>query len=161
MLSTLHTFFSCPHAETNASNIIISILQVKKLKPSEVKEPSQGLTALGGGRGSKPQQQDTRAKLLTTGPRNLWGVGSSPSAWLSLTAGLYQCQLFAFHSGGVARCGSSMRSLTKDHLMDHPPWAQCVPSGSSLEPKWLCVGGPCDCTDKRGTQKLYLLKQQN
>jgi len=55
------------------------------------------------------------------------------------------------------QCSPSPRT----HLIDLPPWAQCVPSGSSLEPKWLCVWGPCDCADKRGTQKLYLLKEQN
>ena len=37
-----------------SGNVIISILQVKKLRPREVKELAQGLTALGGGQGLNP-----------------------------------------------------------------------------------------------------------
>lgn len=129
---------------------------MEKLRPGEVKELAQGLTALGGGAGPNPQQHDIRTKLLTTGG----AVGSSPRPGSAFQLGLIHASFLpsieAARPGVDRQCSPSLRaawSITQ-------PGRSVGPQGAALNQNGY-VWGSCDYADKRGTQKLYLLKQQN
>lgn len=98
-----------------SGNIIVSILQVKKLRPRVVKQLVQSLAALGGASGSEAQWYDSRAMLLTTGLHDLWVMGLSSLCLAQLyTLELSKCQLSTFPGSNTARCGSLMPSLNNN-----------------------------------------------
>lgn len=143
MLSALPTFSFVFMLSLSGNSIVsilqVSILQVKKLRRREVKQLAPSLTALGGSPGSEPQQYDSRAMLLTTSLRELWGAGFSALCLAQpYTGGLDTCQLSAFPGHSLARRGS-VQSFHNFQI------TYCEPSGSRLELNQLCAWGRCNC----------------